>query len=681
MAKLALLASIDTEIVRFAILEGMDGGRPRLSDYQEVKLGAGDQIADVIAAHAAKLAHPLPPVLALEVLARVSGDWLNLRFSGQAFSLEALGRACGFDRWIAFNAAACNALSIVSLPASETVPMGRSGPPPSPLPAGRYGLVKVDQGLGVSGLSISPDGSHSAPTYAQGGHTAFSPLDELGDRILREFRTEYGRVSYEHVLRWASLPRLHAVVAEFHGRTVLPLSSLEIAMFANNGSNADCQATFEAYFEILGAFAGDMVISMGVTEGLFLSGRMIREVPFLLGSEGFRRQFDAKGVMESMVADLPVWAIANPASGMVGLAIAVSEQDAPAPSAPRARRAKAAPQASSLALELLEAAPDGLLILDADMKVRTSTAQYALLSSLPALLLRPGRDFGACLRRLEEIGQLDSAEADRVRQDFAAGRPFIFEHVVVGGRRLRHQVRPRASGGWAISCRDTTIFVQRHEEMAALTAELRDAKAEAEAANKAKSAFLATMSHEIRTPLNGVLGMAQAMAAEQLSPRQRDRVDIIRQSGEALLAILNDVLDISKIEAGKLELETIAFDLNELLRGAHSAFTAIANKKGLSFALKVEPQANGWYRGDPTRIRQIVYNLISKRAEVHLVRGGAGAGLQRSAARPGHCGQRHRRWHCARPPAVPVREVHPGRQFHHPQVRRHGARPVDPATS
>jgi PAS domain S-box-containing protein len=137
------------------------------------------------------------------------------------------------------------------------------------------------------------------------------------------------------------------------------------------------------------------------------------------------------------------------------------------------------------------------------------------------------------------------------------------------------------------------------------------AKDEAEAATRAKSAFLATMSHEIRTPLNGVLGMAQAMAAGPLATAQRERLEVIRQSGETLLTVLNDVLDLSKIEAGRLELEEAEFDVGAVAASAHAAFQALAAQKGLTFDLAVTRAGAGIYLGDATRVRQLLNNLIS----------------------------------------------------------------------
>ncbi len=140
---------------------------------------------------------------------------------------------------------------------------------------------------------------------------------------------------------------------------------------------------------------------------------------------------------------------------------------------------------------------------------------------------------------------------------------------------------------------------------------LRKARDDANAASLAKSAFLATMSHEIRTPLNGVLGMAQAMARDELPYKQRERLSVIRQAGETLLVLLNDLLDLSRIEAGRLELEDGLVDIGQIARGAHATFTTLASEKDLTFDLDVDEAAMGTWRGDPTRVRQILYNLVS----------------------------------------------------------------------
>jgi len=131
----------------------------------------------------------------------------------------------------------------------------------------------------------------------------------------------------------------------------------------------------------------------------------------------------------------------------------------------------------------------------------------------------------------------------------------------------------------------------------------------AEEANHAKSAFLATISHEIRTPLNGVLGMAQAMSREPMASEQHERLRVLQQSGATLLTLLNDMLDMAKIEAGKIQLEQLDFDPEAVGRDACQAFEAIAGEKGLVLSFEARgPQ--GHYRGDPTRVRQVLYNLI-----------------------------------------------------------------------
>jgi len=140
-------------------------------------------------------------------------------------------------------------------------------------------------------------------------------------------------------------------------------------------------------------------------------------------------------------------------------------------------------------------------------------------------------------------------------------------------------------------------------------ASLQSALALAEQASLAKTTFLATMSHEIRTPLNGVIGMAEALGRDDLTPRHRERVDVIRSSAKALLVILNDILDLSKIEAGRLELLESNFDLAATLDKIGALFAATATAKGVEFEMRLDG-VSGLYRGDAARLRQVVSNVV-----------------------------------------------------------------------
>ena len=197
-------------------------------------------------------------------------------------------------------------------------------------------------------------------------------------------------------------------------------------------------------------------------------------------------------------------------------------------------------------------------------------------------------------------GQASHYQAEH-RMRGAAGKEWIWVQT-------RGHVSERDAAGRALHMTGINADVTEAHRR---EAELIQTKLMAESASRAKSEFLANMSHEIRTPMNGVLGMAELLLQTELSERQRRLAQTVCQSGTALLTVINDILDFSRIEAGKLEIDRIPFDLQRVVEDALDLLAEPALAKRLELISDLEPGLPCWLRGDPDRLRQVLGNLLS----------------------------------------------------------------------
>ncbi|WP_291201789.1 ATP-binding protein [Hyphomonas sp.] len=201
------------------------------------------------------------------------------------------------------------------------------------------------------------------------------------------------------------------------------------------------------------------------------------------------------------------------------------------------------------------------------------------------------------------VGEIERGENIRLERDTEA--------VTKTGERIKVQFST-SSTPWGDTGETLFITVLRDvREERRKAHELRDALHRAEQATRLKSEFLANMSHEIRTPLNGVLGMAQVLAHSNLTPAQNEQVGVILDSGNTLMVLLNDILDLSKIEAGRMEVSNVASDLRHKLSGLFKLHEASAREKGISIQLFIHPSVPSRLMFDPVRVRQCVGNLVS----------------------------------------------------------------------
>jgi signal transduction histidine kinase/ActR/RegA family two-component response regulator len=279
----------------------------------------------------------------------------------------------------------------------------------------------------------------------------------------------------------------------------------------------------------------------------------------------------------------------------------------------------------------LSAIPQGVCMYDRHLRVVVCNERYSAMYGLSPDEAKPGALIGDILRARIAKGAYgpgvgrDFIKASLAKCEAADSREVI---PLPDGRFIYVQTRRTEDGGGVSTHEDITdrqLLQSQIEEQNRLLMQqgvsLHAAKEEAERSNEAKSKFLANMSHEIRTPLNGVLGMAQSLQEEGLTAPQREKVEIILGSGSTLMALLNDVLDLSKIEAGKLEISRCDGDIARDIGQIRQLFLPQAEEKGLTIEVSYAPSFPRWLSFDPVRIRQCVSNLLSN--AIKFTEGGA----------------------------------------------------------
>jgi PAS domain S-box-containing protein len=257
--------------------------------------------------------------------------------------------------------------------------------------------------------------------------------------------------------------------------------------------------------------------------------------------------------------------------------------------------------------QTVEHMPLGVSVMDAKLNVIAYNERFLELMGFPADGFAPGDPLEKFFRfnaARGEYGPGDVEEQVASRVQLARrAEPHCFERMRGDGVVVEVRGTPVPGGGFVTVYTDVTA---RREESRRLT----EARENAEATARAKSEFLATMSHEVRTPMNGVLGIAELLLDTEMTADQRDYVETILRSGQALLEILNDILDLSKIEAGKLELESIAFDPVQAMTDVVALSAPRASAKGLVLSSAVAPDVPRDVIGDPGRLRQVLSNLL-----------------------------------------------------------------------
>ncbi len=584
-------------------------GRPHYAHNVEISNTGFDGITGVLDHFRTLIGEKrLPPVVAIAFGGPVRGRRNTFSNGLWTFNEDDLKAQFGFETVVLVNDVAALASALPWLGRRDLAPIcGDGAAQAHNIGAGRYAMVYANQGLGVGALTHTEHGYQVIDT--EGGHAAFAPVTSLHTRILARLQKDFGRVSCERLISHAGLANLHRAICELNDWAHSTMTPLEIVLYGRTNADPACREALAIYYDVLGAFCGDVALNLCTEGGVYLASDIVLETGDDIQKSAFRKRFEDKGHFSNWVGAIPTFLVTNRSARLVGLARLVDE-------AISARDNDAMP-ASVVARafsDAMETVDQTVVIVDDELKiVSVSGARW---SGSPMLdeMLAPGADFPGAIARLDELGLLGLSRTGDGAQELIAklkrGERFSADCQLFGGRVSQLQATPREAGGYVIVSSDVTELRRRTKDLEDLARNLRRTSSLAEAASRSKSQFLANMSHEIRTPLNGVLGMAEILSFTPLTAEQKDMLNTVTVSGNLLLTVINDVLDFSKIEAGKVRLAAEPFSLRSTIENAVAALAPQADLKGLELIVRLDPALNENVLGDQGRVVQILNNVV-----------------------------------------------------------------------
>ena len=456
-------------------------------------------------------------------------------------------------------------------------------------------------------LCLDPKGSRSNRVLPSGRHFEFSfkPVGRGNTMALVRDVTELRR-------RQAELEQARDEVAAAHKLTVTILESMTdgFSLFLPDGRVALMNNTVRREFGISEDQARDITLPELVQMQIAAGDQVVIDGRILSVEERIARILDPAGCQFERIMPSGIHIEFNflPLGDgrTLGIYRNITELKRRQTELELERDRTAA--ARKLMSTVLDGMTDGVALIDAEQRLALFSRGARNIFGFPSESFGLGRKLVDLLRAEVAAGDVMIMDGkvlsveDRMALIFDPNGS-RFERERPDGRHIEYSHIPLKDGSTLALYRDISELKKRQSE-------LESARDAAEAANQAKSTFLATISHEIRTPMNGVIGTAELLEREPLEERQKRLVRTVRTSATALLRIIDDVLDFSKIEAGRMELEDAPFQLRAVIEGTGETLSVQAESRGLAVTTVIEPGTPEHLRGDATRVRQILINLI-----------------------------------------------------------------------